>query len=147
MSCGRPWPWSAGPGPTPSGLRCRAWPGWTGCGSGWPKPVCVRLEPTGEPRSLPVAVDVTGYRIVQESLTNVLRHSGAGQATVGIGYEAGSVRIVVSNPVTEISSGVGGFGISGMRERVLALGGEFSAGPASHDRFEVRARLPAGGHS
>ena len=124
--------------------------------------VYVRVETTGEPRPLPVAVDLTGYRIVQESLTNVLRHSGAAQATVGIGYEHGGVRIAVSNPVPHASihpaslppasvppgstPGSGdGFGISGMRERVLALGGEFSAGPASHGRFEVRARLPAGG--
>jgi signal transduction histidine kinase len=110
--------------------------------------VRVRLETSGEPlAALPVAVDLTGYRIVQESLTNVLRHSGAGQATVSIRYEAGSVLITVSNPVTRYSPGGSGFGIPGMRERVLALGGEFAAGPAPHDSFEVRARLPAGGHS
>jgi signal transduction histidine kinase len=122
--------------------------------------VYVRLDTTGEPRPLPVAVDLTGYRIVQESLTNVLRHSGASQATVVIGYETGAIRIVVSNPVPHApihpapvppgsASDFGdGFGISGMRERVLALGGEFSAGPAGpavHRRFEVHARLPAGG--
>jgi signal transduction histidine kinase len=119
--------------------------------------VYVRMETAGEPRPLPVAVDLTGYRIVQECLTNVLRHSGVAQATVGIDYERGGVRIAVSNPVPRApaqppsippgstpENGVG-FGISGMRERVLALGGEFSAGPAPHGRFEVRARLPAGG--
>jgi signal transduction histidine kinase len=110
--------------------------------------VYVRLETFGERRAaLPVAVDVTGYRIVQESLTNVLRHSGAGQATVTVRHEADSILIKVSNPVTAASTGEGGTGIPGMRERVLALGGEFSAGPAPRDRFEVRARLPAGGRS
>jgi signal transduction histidine kinase len=110
--------------------------------------VYVRLENSGEPlAALPVAVDLTGYRIIQESLTNVLRHSGAEQATVGIRYEAGSVLITISNAVTEYSPGEGGFGISGMRERVLALGGEFTAGPSPHDGFEVRARLPTGGPS
>jgi signal transduction histidine kinase len=110
--------------------------------------VYVRLETSGEPlAALPVEVDLTGYRIVQESLTNMLRHSGAGEATVSIRHEAGSVLITVSNPVTGYSPGEGGFGIPGMRERVLALGGEFAAGPAPDDSFEVRARLPAGGHS
>jgi signal transduction histidine kinase len=110
--------------------------------------VYVRLENSGEPvAALPVAVDLTGYRIIQESLTNVLRHSGAEQATVGIRYEADSVLITVSNAVTEYSPGEGGSGISGMRERVLALGGEFTAGPSPGDGFEVRARLPTGGSS
>jgi signal transduction histidine kinase len=110
--------------------------------------VYVRLENSGEPlAALPVAVDLTGYRIIQESLTNVLRHSGAEQATVGIRYEADSVLITVSNAVTEYSPGEGGLGIPGMRERVLALGGEFTAGPSRHDGFEVRARLPTGGPS
>ena len=111
--------------------------------------VYVRLENSGEPLSaLPVAVDLTGYRIIQESLTNVLRHSGAGQATVGIRHEAGSVLITVANALSGYAPGKGGFGIPGMRERVLALGGEFAAGPSpAHDGFEVRARLPTGGHS
>jgi signal transduction histidine kinase len=110
--------------------------------------VYVRLENSGEPlAALPVAVDLTGYRIIQESLTNVLRHSGAGQATVGIRYEADSVLITVSNAVTGYSPGEGGTGIPGMRERVLALGGEFTAGPSPGDGFEVHARLPTGGPS
>jgi signal transduction histidine kinase len=110
--------------------------------------VYVRLENSGEPlAALPVAVDLTGYRIIQESLTNVLRHSGAGEATVGIRYEADSVVITVSNAVTEYSPGEDGSGIPGMRERVLALGGEFTAGPSPPDGFEVRARLPTGDHS
>lgn len=108
--------------------------------------VYVRLETSGEPRgALPVAVDLTGYRIVQESLTNVLRHGGAAEATVSIRYEPDTVHIAVSNPVAQIPPGTGGFGIAGMRERVLALGGEFTAGPSPHQHFEVHARLPVGG--
>lgn len=112
--------------------------------------VYVRLETSGEPRTLPVAVDLTCYRIVQESLTNVLRHGTAGRAAVSIRYEAGSVLVTVSSTmisgiVTGHSPVEDGFGISGMRERVRALGGEFTAGPAPHSRFEVRARLPTGG--
>jgi signal transduction histidine kinase len=108
--------------------------------------IYVRLVVSGEPPApLPVAVDLTGYRIVQESLTNVLRHSGAGEAVVDIRYLPDAVRISVSNAMTDVPSGRKGFGITGMRERVLALGGEFSAGPTRDDRFEVHARLPIGG--
>lgn len=113
--------------------------------------VHVGLDTAGKPpASLPVAVGLTGYRVVQESLTNVLRHSGAAKASVSIRYEPQSVLIVVANPVARTSAastGEGGFGISGMRERVLALGGEFSVGPTAHGDFEVHARLPYGGRT
>jgi signal transduction histidine kinase len=108
----------------------------------------VRLKVVGRPpHVLPVAVDLTGYRVVQESLTNVLRHSGAAEAAVGIRYEAGSVEIVVSNAVAAPVTGGTGSGISGMRSRVHGLGGDFAAGPARRDRFEVQARLPLGGRT
>lgn len=109
--------------------------------------VYVRLETSGAPAALPVAVDLTGYRVVQESLTNVLRHSGSGQATVSIRYEPDEVRITVSNPAVGARAGGGGSGIPGMRDRVQALGGQFTAGPTPQHRFEVHARLPTGGHS
>jgi signal transduction histidine kinase len=109
--------------------------------------VYVRLETFGAPAALPVAVDLTGYRVVQESLTNVLRHSGSGQATVSIRYEPDEVRITVSNPAIGAGVGEGGSGIPGMRDRVEALGGQFTAGPTPQHRFEVHARLPIGGHS
>lgn len=107
--------------------------------------VAVRLETAGEPRGLPDAVDLAGYRIVQESLTNVLRHSAAARATVRIGYEDGGVRVTVTSPLTGAAERTGGSGVEGMRGRVRSLGGEFTAGPASGDRFVVDARLPAGG--
>ncbi len=107
--------------------------------------VYVRLETSGSARAVPVAVDLTGYRIVQESLTNVLRHSASGRALVTIDYETGHVLIVVSNPVAAWPPSPGsGSGIPGMRDRVQALSGEFAAGLTSDHRFEVRARLPTG---
>jgi signal transduction histidine kinase len=103
----------------------------------------VQVDTTGEPRPLPAAADLAGYRVVQESLTNVLRHSQVKHATVRIGYENDRVVIAISNPVAQQPVGrSGGFGIPGMRERVTSLGGEFSAGPTADGRFQVRAVIP-----
>ena len=105
----------------------------------------VRVEITGKPPDLPPVVDLTGYRIVQESLTNVLRHSAAHEATVNIRYADGEVEVVVTNPVDGVPRAAGGgSGIPGMRHRVQALGGSLAAGPTPNGRFEVRARLPVG---
>jgi signal transduction histidine kinase len=105
----------------------------------------VQLQVDGEPRDLPAVVDLTGYRIVQESLTNVLRHSAAKEVTVIVRYEQSALVVSVSNPLTGPARPTGnGSGIAGMRHRVLDLGGTFSAGPAD-SRFEVRAVLPTGG--
>jgi signal transduction histidine kinase len=108
--------------------------------------VSVQVETSGAPAVLPVAVDLTGYRVIQESLTNVLRHSGSGRATVRIHYAPGEVRITVDNPVAGSPGDGGGSGIPGMRDRVHALGGQFTAGSAPQHRFEVHARLPIGSH-
>jgi len=115
----------------------------------------VRLHTTGSPPVLPATVDLAGYRVVQESLTNVLRHSDAKVATVRIGYDTDRMSIAVSNPApgapdgTESTgpepTGPGGVGIPGMRERVTALGGTFTAGRTEDGRFEVRASLPTDG--
>jgi signal transduction histidine kinase len=105
----------------------------------------VRLDTTGSPRHLPAAVDLAGYRIVQESLTNVLRHSDSKHAVVRVGYENETVVISVSNPSDAAPAEKAGFGIPGMRERVTSLGGEFSAGLTGDGRFEVRAAIPTGG--
>lgn len=104
----------------------------------------IRLTIEGEPRALPEEVSLAGYRIVQESLTNVLRHSTAKEAAVMIRYADDAVDVVVSNPVTGVPAESGGSGIAGMRQRALDVGGTFSAGLTGDDRFEVRARLPAG---
>lgn len=104
----------------------------------------VQVDTTGTVRRLPAAVDFAGYRIVQESLTNVLRHSEVKQATVHVDYDTDQVVLVIANPAPAASARTNGFGIPGMRERVTSLGGEFSAGP-SDGRFEVRAAIPTGG--
>jgi signal transduction histidine kinase len=107
----------------------------------------VALERTGTPHELPAAVDLVGYRVVQESLTNVLRHAGSAVAEVRIGYETEAVTITVTNPRGHAAvAGDGtGLGIPGMRERVTALGGTLHAAPTAEGGFEVRARLPLRG--
>ncbi|HEY8474990.1 MAG TPA: sensor histidine kinase [Natronosporangium sp.] len=105
----------------------------------------VKLRVTGQPRELPPAVDLTGYRIVQESLTNVLRHSAATEVTVEIRYEEDALVVSAVNPITgEVRHPGDGSGIAGMRQRVVDLGGTFSAGPVD-GRFEVTAKIPTGG--
>ena len=109
--------------------------------------VDVSVETAGEPRSLPAAVDLAAYRVVQESLTNVLRHSGAQVAHVRVGYETDEVSISVTNPPGPApTAGDGqGLGLVGMRERVHAIAGSFTAGPTRDGGFEVRCVLPSGG--
>jgi signal transduction histidine kinase len=108
----------------------------------------VRTETEGEARPLPFAVDVAAYRIVQEALTNVTRHSGAATATVHVCYGEHNLTVEVdddgkgSGPHTADS---GGTGIGGMRARVRALGGQLQAGPRPEGGFRVRARLPLDG--
>ena len=109
--------------------------------------VDIDLEVAGEPRPLSSAVDLAAYRVVQESLTNVLRHGRAKVATVRIGYDTGAVTLAISNPTGPVRGRDGGLGIPGMRERVTALGGEFAAGPTGEGFFEVRATIPTGGHA
>jgi len=113
-------------------------------------PVTVEIE--GEQRPLPPAVDQAAYRILQESLTNVLRHAGAtARATVSLRYEPASLAIRVTDDGGrdgETSGGSppagGGHGLTGMAERAAAVGGQVTAGPRAEGGFEVAARLPAG---
>jgi signal transduction histidine kinase len=106
--------------------------------------VPVRVQTTGAPRPLPGAVDLAAYRVVQESLTNVLRHAGPAAATVRMDYGPDEVCVEISD--TGVGPGigdVGGAGIAGMRQRVAALGGTLSAGPGERGGFRVAARIPA----
>jgi signal transduction histidine kinase len=107
----------------------------------------IDLTTTGSPRELPVAADLAGYRVVQESLTNVLRHGTGNAATVRISWEVDGVVITIANPSSAAQAGSGGLGIPGMRRRVTSLGGTFSAGPTADGRFEVRARIPLEGRT
>jgi signal transduction histidine kinase len=109
----------------------------------------VTTETTGETRPLPAAVDLAAYRIIQESLTNVARHSGADTAAVRLDYEPNNVRIEVRDHgrpdprQTQPAPGSGN-GILGMHERATALGGSLQAGPRATGGFTVTATLPTG---
>lgn len=109
----------------------------------------VELEVSGEARALPRALDVSAYRILQEALTNVLRHAPGSRARVHIDYTDDAVGITVCNdggvpPVRRRFSGVGGHGLVGMRERAQLFGGTLAT-RQSENGFEVHAQLPTGG--
>ena len=104
----------------------------------------VELTVEGEVRPLPASLDLTAYRIVQESLTNTLKHAGKTRATVSVRYEDAAVALEVLDEgrgVTPATAG-GGRGLLGMRERVATFRGELEAGPRPEGGFGVRARLP-----
>jgi signal transduction histidine kinase len=96
---------------------------------------------------LPPTVDLACYRIVQESLTNVVRHAGASQATVTVAADGDALVVEVTDDGTGAPASGNGArqGIVGMRERARALGGTLQAGPRPEGGFRVSARLPAGG--
>ena len=104
----------------------------------------VEIVVEGEPRALPPGIDLAAYRVVQEALTNALKHSEAAQAEVSIHYRAKALELSVTNNGRAKRNGNGrvGHGLIGMRERVALYGGEFYAGPRSEGGFTVRARLP-----
>jgi signal transduction histidine kinase len=92
---------------------------------------------------VPRAVSREAYRIVQEGLTNALRHAGPVPVDVRVVVRADAVELEVTNPLGAGHGRGGGRGIAGMRERVGVLRGELSAGPDG-DRWRVVARLPFG---
>jgi signal transduction histidine kinase len=100
----------------------------------------------GELPPLPPAVDVAAYRIIQESLTNVLRHAGPATATVELAVRDGRLCVHVGDTGVGDShrpgGARGGHGLIGMRERVAAVGGTLDAGPGPSGGFDVRATLP-----
>jgi signal transduction histidine kinase len=105
----------------------------------------VNLTISGDHAAVPAAVDVSVYRIVQEALTNILKHAGPACAGVTIGCADEAVTIeITDNGTTERSDPVpaGGHGIAGMRERVAIFGGELCAGPRPGGGFAVCARMP-----
>jgi signal transduction histidine kinase len=131
--------------------------------------IAVNLHVEGSPSKLPPGVDLTAYRIVQEALTNTVRHSGAGEAAVTVSYEPGYVTVSVTdtgNGAVAVSVGhtagparagrpgssdgggagpaaPGGFGLAGIAERVASCGGSLTVGPGQAGGFAVTARLPA----
>jgi signal transduction histidine kinase len=121
--------------------------------------VRVTVQHTGQPRSVPASLDLSAYRIVQEALTNVVKHSGAATCRVLVDYGDDALRIQVTDdgpgagPGTAPAPAAGparlapalpraGHGLLGMRERVSLAGGEFSAAPRPGGGFQVRAQLP-----
>ncbi|MEV8594544.1 sensor histidine kinase [Streptomyces sp. NPDC052012] len=105
----------------------------------------VTTEVTGERRPLPPGVELSAYRIVQEALSNVLRHAPGATARVVLAYEPHALRVEVTNtrPTREAppSSGAG-HGLLGMRERAVMLGGSLTAGPSADGGYRVAALLP-----
>jgi signal transduction histidine kinase len=137
-------------------------PGLVGGMSG--QGVMVTLH-AGEVDAVPGAVSLAAYRVVQEALTNVVKHAGGNRVTVEVGTSGGAVLVTVEDYAGQAApqSGAGhpplpggggkppggpagGAGLVGMRERVAGFGGELSAGPAGdHPGWRVRARIPYGG--
>jgi signal transduction histidine kinase len=125
--------------------------------------VRVSCEITGAPRTLPGGVDLSAYRIVQEALSNAIRHAPGSRVQVGLYYGEAALVIEVRNPGAaaalerdedvlgrdvlgrDVLGRGGGHGIIGMRERAAMLGGHLSAGPTIHDEFLVTAALPLDG--
>jgi signal transduction histidine kinase len=130
--------------------------------------IAVDLRVEGSPSKLAPGVDLTAFRIVQEALTNTVKHSGASKAAVTVGYEPGYVTVSVTDPGREPvavtagapaapgasappgaskkngarPAGSGGFGLAGIAERVACCGGSLTVGPGRDGGFAVTARLP-----
>ncbi|MBM7443130.1 sensor histidine kinase [Streptomyces sp. HB132] len=96
----------------------------------------------GERRDLPSDVDLAAFRIVQEAVTNVVRHSGTRDCSVTVDYRPDELAIDIVDLGSGGTVAESGYGIAGMRERVSLLHGEFSAGPRPEGGFRVAARLP-----
>jgi signal transduction histidine kinase len=103
-------------------------------------PVEVRVE--GSPRPVPIGVDLSAYRVVQEALTNALKHAGASSAVVTLRYGERDLSVEVTDEGRGRGVKPGGHGLIGMRERVGIFGGTFEAGPRESGGFAVRAFLP-----
>ena len=107
----------------------------------------VRLTVEGEPVPLPPGVDQAAYRVVQEALTNTLRHAGGTHAAVTVSYEPNEVVLSIEDDGAAdrgdgLSDTGSGYGLIGMRDRVALYGGLLQAGPRDGGGFAVRARLP-----
>jgi signal transduction histidine kinase len=103
------------------------------------------LHVEGERRPLPAGIDLAAYRIVQEALTNVIKHGRAARTDVTVRWGEGAVELTIADrgpgPAARAAAD-GGHGLVGMEERVRLFGGELHTGPRRGGGFEVRARLP-----
>ena len=106
----------------------------------------VELSVEGEPVRLPAGVDLSAYRIVQEALTNALKHAGPAHAWVSVRYLDENVEIEIENDGrSDGAAEANGHGLVGMRERVALCGGELHLGPRRGGGFKISARLPVTG--
>jgi signal transduction histidine kinase len=107
-------------------------------------PVDVQVE--GEPGAVPVGVDLAAFRVIQEALTNTIKHAGPSAATVHVRYLPSEVHVEVSDDghgvATALEGRRPGHGLLGMRERVALYGGTLAAGPRRGGGYEVRAKIP-----
>jgi signal transduction histidine kinase len=112
--------------------------------------LAVRLRVEGRPTPLPAGLDLSAYRIIQEALTNVVKHAGPATAQVTIRYRDHEVTVEVTDDGRGVGAVAGdgrkgtGHGLIGMRERVAAFGGDLEVGPRPGGGFRVAARLPVG---
>jgi signal transduction histidine kinase len=105
----------------------------------------VRLTTEGKQPGIPPGLDLTAYRIIQEALTNTVRHAQASEARVRISYSPRSIALEVADNgigATGNGSTVGGHGLAGMRERAALYGGKLTAGPSPGHGYRVHAELP-----
>ena len=109
----------------------------------------VEVKIEGEERPLPPGIDLSAYRIIQEALTNTLKHAGPAKSTVTIRYVDNAIELdIIDNgrgPLPSDGQAPRGNGLIGMRERVSLHGGEFKAGRVPGMGFSVQARLPIAG--
>jgi signal transduction histidine kinase len=108
----------------------------------------VTVTVTGQPRELPAVTDLAAFRIIQEALTNTIRHAGAATAAVSVRYGDGDLRIEITDTgwgsVHSQGTNGTGHGLRGMRERAAAAGGTIEIGPGPSGGFRVAARFPLG---
>jgi signal transduction histidine kinase len=118
------------------------------CAAGMP--VELVTDAAGTERALPPGVDLAAFRVVQEALTNVMKHAGAARATVRLEYRPHDLLITVSDdgpppgaaPAAQPSGPAGGRGLIGLRERIAVYGGELDAGPRPSGGWRLTARIP-----
>jgi len=103
--------------------------------------LAVQLQTKGEPVPLPPGVDLSAYRIVQEALTNVLKHANARHAEVLVCYHPGELELEISDDGQGPTDGLGGHGLVGMRERVALYGGILQAGQRDGGGYRLHACL------
>jgi signal transduction histidine kinase len=105
--------------------------------------LAVTLRVEGDRPELPAGIDLSAYRIVQEGLTNALKHAKGAHAEVTVHYDESAVRLEVADDGPGLNGADGmGHGLVGMRERVALYGGTLEAGPRDGGGFVLRAELP-----